>query len=68
MDMNWKLLVLVLIFVLLTSVVWVPGIVSAAEGHPERFEIYIKTLEFGLRGLYEYFQFLIRAMLEFLKA
>jgi len=36
-----------------------PATVALAEGHPEVFNYYLKALEYGLKGLQEYFNFII---------
>jgi len=57
--MNWKLLALVLVFVLLTAVVLVPGVVYAATGQPDKYQYYLSALEALLKGLVEYFKAVI---------
>jgi len=36
-----------------------PAGVALAEGNPQMFDYYIKALEYGLKGLQEYFNFII---------
>ena len=41
-----------------TSIVWLP-MIALAVSNPDKLEFYIKALEYGLKGLKEYFQFII---------
>jgi len=59
LRINRRLVVLGIIALLLTSVIWVPALVFAASGQPEKFQYYVKALEYGLKGLQQYFQFII---------
>jgi hypothetical protein len=55
-----KLLALGLVLLVLVAVfIFIPFAVAYSIGHPERFEYYVKALEYGLLGLKEYFKFVL---------
>ncbi|RLE87273.1 MAG: hypothetical protein DRJ67_05140 [Thermoprotei archaeon] len=43
----------------LTSIIWVPALALAATGQVDKFNYYVKALEYGLKGLIEYFNFIV---------
>ena len=50
-----RLVAAALLALLLTSVLWAPAMVFAASGNPEKFDYYVKALEYLLKGLEKYF-------------
>ncbi len=54
-----KLVAIALVVALLTSIIWVPALTLAATGQIDKFNYYVKALEYGLKGLIEYFKFII---------
>ena len=59
MKVSRKLIVVVAVVLLLTSVLWFPAIALAVTDNYDKFEYYLKALEYGLKGLQEYFKFII---------
>ena len=51
--------ILGLVLLACTIFLFAPATVALAEGHPEVFNYYLKALEYGLKGLQEYFNFII---------
>ncbi len=54
-----RLIVAAVIILVLTSVIWIPAMVYAATGNTEKLQLYVKAVEYGLKGLQAYFQFII---------
>ncbi|RLF82395.1 hypothetical protein DRN38_00045 [Thermococci archaeon] len=57
--MDKKKICFIIILAVLGMLVGVPSVVALANGVPELFEYYVKALEYGLKGLSEYFKFII---------
>ena len=57
--MSPKAIVLIALALILTAILWIPAIVFAASGAPEKFQYYVQALEYLLRGLIEYFRHVI---------
>jgi hypothetical protein len=58
-KMSKKAIAIIVVLAILIAFVGVPATTALALGHPERFEYYVKALEFALRGLQEYFKTII---------
>lgn len=54
-----KLLLVLLIAIVATSIVWFPAVVMAVTDNLDRFDYYVKALEYGLKGLWYYFKFIV---------
>ncbi len=52
-------LVLLIVAALLTSPIWLPAVALAVTDQLDRFDYYVKALEYGLKGLIEYLKFVI---------
>jgi len=50
---------LLIVLATLALLIGIPATVAIATGSPENFQYYIKALEYGLKGLAEYFRFVI---------
>jgi len=57
--MDKKKICFVIILAVLGMFIGVPSTLALAKGVPELFEYYVKALEYGLKGLSEYFKFII---------
>lgn len=58
-KMDKKKICFAIILAILGMLVGVPGAIAVANGTPELFQYYIKALEYGLKGLSEYFKFIV---------
>jgi len=54
--MKKRVLLELIILSLIAIFIFTPFIVSASVGHPEKFDMYVKALEYMLKGLIEYFK------------
>jgi len=54
-----RLVVASVVVLLLTSIIWVPAIAFALTDNYDKFNYYVKALEYGLKGLQEYLKFVI---------
>lgn len=56
---NRKVILVIILLTIASSIIWVPAIVLAASGNTDKFQYYLKALEYGLKGLSKYFEFII---------
>jgi len=54
-----KAFMLAITLLALTSVLWVPAVVCVATGQPDKFQYYLQSLDYLLKGLIEYFEAVI---------
>lgn len=52
-------LALAIAVLIITSIIWLPAITFALTDNYDKFQYYVKALEYGLKGLVEYFKFII---------
>lgn len=58
--MKRKLLAILIAVLILTSVIWLPALVLAVTNNFDKFDYYIKALEYGLKALVKYFEFILK--------
>jgi len=49
--------IVLLMLIAVSSIIWLPAV--AAFSHPDKYQYYIKALEYLLKGLQEYFKAVI---------
>lgn len=54
--MSRKIIIILLVLLAITSIVWIPAIVFAFQGQAEKFDYYVKALEYMYRGFVIYLQ------------
>jgi len=59
LRLSKKAIAIIVVLAILIAFVGVPATTALALGHPERFEYYVKALDYALRGLVEYFKTII---------
>jgi len=57
--MNKRVVIVVLVVLSITSILWIPAVVFALSGCPEKFDYYVKALEYMFKGLVEYFKWVV---------
>jgi hypothetical protein len=62
-----RLLVLLIVVLAVTAVVWMPAVVFAVRDEMDKFQYYLKALEYLLAGLREYFNAVIELFKEAIK-
>lgn len=58
--MKKKTIFLIVSIVFLTAIIWFPALVLATTDNFDKFQYYVKALEYGLKGLTAYFEFIIK--------
>jgi len=66
-KLSKKWLAVALVLGVAVALIGIPAITALALGHPERFEYYVKALEYALRGLMETLKANLDAFREYLK-
>lgn len=59
MKKERKAIIVLLIVLALTSILWLPATVMALTDNYDKFQYYVKALEYGLKGLEAYLRFII---------
>ena len=57
--MKRKTVIAIILFIAFTSILWIPATVFAITNSLDKFQYYVKALEYGLKGLEAYFKFII---------
>jgi len=55
-----KLIGILIVLLVITSFLWVPLVVFAVTDNLDKFDYYVKALEYGLKGLVKYFDFILK--------
>jgi hypothetical protein len=62
-----KLIAILVIIIAATSIVWMPALTFAVRDEMDKFQYYLKALEYLLAGLREYFNAVIALFKEAIK-